>query len=203
MDTVLSIPELVRGIVSHDSKGVIIFFSNRKTLQQEPCAAAYRTWAERGCPSKHTCLPGIGGPESTFCVGRFLVSVGQEYLFSVEETLVQICSRLDTYINLHDDAFGTLHLTFTSGGIKIRIVTLAPHHFRAIISYSGWQKIDDSIILTKENTKSLLHKIMKSTGNVIVDDNLSFNVKRSLSLTVYLVDESETQWNILQVSRTG
>ena len=189
--------------MSQGSKGVMIFFSNRKTLEQEPCAAVYRTWARRGCPSEHTCLPGIGGIESTFCVGRFLVSAGHKYLFYVEKTLVQICTRLDTYINLHNDDFGTLHLTFESADTKIHIFTLAPDNFKAIISYSGWQKINDFITLTKENTKLLLHKIMKTTGNVIVDDNLSFKVERRLSLSICLVDESETQWNILQVSRSG
>ena len=48
MDTVLYIPELVRYIVSQGSSSVMIFFANKKTLEQEPCASAYRTWARQG-----------------------------------------------------------------------------------------------------------------------------------------------------------
>lgn len=209
MDTVLNIPEVVRGIVSHSSNSVMIFFSNRVTLEQEPCTTEYRTWAKRGCPDEHTCLSGIGGVESTFCVGRFLLTVGHEYLFYVEKSLAQLCSRLDTCINLHNDEFGTLHLTIDSGVTKIRMFTLAPDRFKAIISYSGWQRIENSITLTKNKTKSLLHKIMKTTGEVEVywrsgsGSNLSFNLKRNLNLSVYIVDKAETQWNILQVCRVG
>eukprot|EP00966_Prymnesium_polylepis_P235497 5446699-Prymnesium_polylepis.2 len=167
MDTVLSIPELVRSIVSQGPEGVMILFSNRKTLEQESCAALYREWAKKGCPDYHVCLSGIGGIETTFCVGRFLVSAAYEFLFSVEQPLIKICSRLDTYINLHENRNGSLFLTFDSGDIKIRMFTLPPDNVRAIISYSGWQKIDDSVTITKEQAKPLLHKILKTTGTYV------------------------------------
>ena len=201
MDTVLHIPELVRDIVSHGSNGVMIFFINKKTVEQEPCAAAYRTWAREGCPSEHACLPGIGGLESTFCVGRFLVSIGHEYLFNVEKSRVQICSRVKTLITMHKDKFGTLHMTFDSGGNKVRLFSLAPNYFKAVISYSGWQKIEDSAILTKEKTISLVQELLKSTGDVKLNEKLSFKILRRLSLSVCLVN-GKTQWNILQVSRS-
>tara|TARA_B110000285_G_C14945082_1_gene523928 strand:+ start:320 stop:931 length:612 start_codon:yes stop_codon:yes gene_type:complete len=203
MDTVLHIPELVRDIVSHGSTSVMIFFANKKTLEQESCAAVYRTWAREGCPSGHVCLPGIGGIESMFCVGRFIVTVGHEYLFYVEKTRAQICSRLKTYITMHKDELGTLHMTFDSGGTKVRLFSLATDHFKAVISYSGWQKIEDSVIITKEKTISLVQEIVKTTGDVKINDELSFKIARRLSLSVCLVDESETQWNMLQVYRSA
>lgn len=202
MDTVLYIPELVRDIVSHGSSSVMIFFANKKTLEQEPCASAYRTWAREGCPREHACLPGIGGIESTFCVGRFLVTVGHEYLFYVEKTRAQICSRLKTFITTHKDEFGTLHMTFDSGGTKVRIFSLAPDHFKVVVSYSGWQKIEDSAVITKEKTISFVQELIKITGEVKLNDELSFKMARRLSLSVCLVDY-QTQWNMLQVSRSG
>lgn len=203
MEMVLHIPELMRDIVSQGSMSVMIFFANKKTIEQEPCATVYRTWAKAGCPSEHACLPGIGGLESTFCVGRFTVTVGHEYLFDVETTRAQICSRLKTYIIMHKDEFGILHMTFDSGGTKVRLFSLAPDHFKAVISYSGWQKIEDSAILTKENTILLVQNIIQTTGEVKLNDKLSFNMERIFSLSVCLVDESEIQWNMLQVSRSG
>jgi hypothetical protein len=134
------------------------------------------------------------------------MTVGHEHLFYVEKTLAQIYSRLDTYIIMHKDEFGTLHITFDSGGNKLRLFSLAPGHFKASISYSGWQKIEDSAILTKENTNSLVKKIMKTTGEVKLNDEsskLSFKVERRFNLSVFLVDESETSWNMLQISRSG
>lgn len=202
METVLNIPELVRDIVSHSSMGVMLLFTNRNILEQEPCAVVYRTWAETGCPTEHTCLPGIGGVESTFCVGRFKVTIGHKYLFYVEKSLLQICSQLDSYINLHNDDYGILQMTFHSGGTRIHIFTLAPNQFKVVLSYSGWQKIEDYFILTKEKTKSLVYQIMKTTGEVTVNGIFSFNVERRLTLSVILVDELQTHWNILQVSRT-
>ena len=168
MDTVLRIPELVRSIVSQGSEGVMILFSNRKTLEQESCAAMYREWASKGCPDDHVCLPGIGGPESTFCVGRFLVSSAHEFLFYIEKTITEICTRLDTYINLHEERFGRLFLIFESRDTKIRMFTRLADEYVLIISYAGWQKKDDSVIITKEQAKSLLHKILKTTGNMQV-----------------------------------
>jgi hypothetical protein len=181
----------------------MIFFANKKTLEQEPCGAVYRTWAREGCQRGHVCLSGIGGIESTFCVGRFIVTAGHEYLFYIEKTRAQICSRLKTYITMHKDELGTLHMTFESGGTKVRLFSLATDHFKAVISYSGWQKIEDSVTITKENTISLVQEIIKTTGDVKINNELSFKIALRLSLSVCLVDESETKWNMLQVSRSG
>lgn len=202
MDTVLYIPELVRHIVSHGSSSVMIFFANKKTLEQEPCASAYRNWAREGCPREHACLAGIGGIESEFCVGRFLVTAGHEYLFYVEKAQAQICSRLKKFITSHRDEIGTLHMTFDSGDTKVRIFSLAPDHFKAVVSYAGWQKIEDSVVITKEKTISFVQELIKTIGEVRLNDELSFKIVRKLSLSVCLVDH-ETQWNILQVSRSG
>lgn len=202
MDTVLYIPELVRDIVSHSSSSVMIFFANKKTLEQEPCASAYRTWVREGCPREHACLPGIGGIESKFCVGRFLVTAGHEYLFYVEKTQAQICSRLKSFITTHRDEIGTLHMTFDSGDTKVRIFNLAPDHFKVVVSCAGWQKIEDSVIITKEKTISFVQELIKRTGEIILNDELSCKIVRKLSLSVCLVDD-ETQWNMLQVYRSG
>jgi len=180
----------------------MIFFTNKNTLEQEPCASAYRTWARAGCPREHACLPGIGGIESKFCVGQFLVNVGHEYLFYVENTRAQICSRLKTFITTHRDEIGTLHMTFDSGGTKIRIFSLAPYHFKAVVSYAGWQRIEDSAVITKEKTISFVQELIKTTGEVRLNDKLSFKIVRKLSLSVCLVDD-QTQWNMLQVSRSA
>jgi len=201
MDTVLYIPELVRDIVSHGSSSVMIFFANKKTLEQEPCASAYRAWARGGCPREHACLPGIGGIESKFCVGRFFVTVGHEYLFHVEKTRAQICSKLKTFITTHRDEIGTLHMTFDSGGTKVRIFSLAPDHFKVVVSYAGWQKIEDSAVITKEKTISFMQELIKTTGEIELIDELSFRMIRKLSLSVCLVDD-QTQWNMLHVFRS-
>ena len=202
MDTVLYIPELVRHIVSHGSSSVAIFFANKKTFEQEPCASAYRTWARGGCPREHACLAGIGGIESEFCVGRFLVTAGHEYLFYVEKNQAQICSRLKKFITSHRDEIGTLYMTFDSGDTKVRVFSLAPAHFKAVVSYAGWQKIEDSVVITKEKTISFVQELIKTIGEVRLNDELSFKMVRKLSLSVCLVDDG-TQWNMLQVSRSG
>lgn len=202
MDRVWYIPELVREIVSHGSSSVMIFFSNKKMLEQESCASVYRTWAREGCAREHACLPGIGGIESQFCVGRFLVTAGHEYLFYVEKTQAQICSRLKTFITTHRDEIGTLHMTFDSGDTKVCIFSLAPDHFKAVVSYAGWQKLEDSVVITKERTISFVQELIKTIGEVRLNDQLSFKIVRNLSLSVCLVDD-QTQWNMIQVFRSA
>ena len=203
METIWDIPEIVRYIVSHGSSGVMVIFSTRKTLEQEPCAAEYRTWARTGCPAQHRCLAGIGGLESTFCVGRFVVTIGHEYLFHVEKPLAFLCSHMDRYINFHNDDIGTLHITIDSGDTRIRLFTSPPGYFKLVVSYSGWQKLDDSMFISKERTKLFVHELLKTTGDVTIDSNLSVKLQRTINMSVCFIDEYETNWNILQVSRLG
>ena len=122
--------------------------------------------------------------------------------FYVEKTQAQICSRLKKLITSHKDEIGTLHMTFDSGDTKVRIFSLAPDHFKAVISYAGWQKIEDSVVITKGKTISFVQELIKTIGEVRLNDELSFKIVRKLSLSVCLVDD-ETQWNMLQVSRSG
>lgn len=203
MDTVLNVPELLRSIVSHGSQSVMILFSARRIYQQEPCAAHYHEWSIKGCPSTHMCLSGVGGSESTFCIGRFLVSSGHMYLFSVEKPLVEVTLQIDNIISFYDVTLGCLFLTFDSGYIKIRIFAMEQEHFRVIISHSGWQKKDDSFIFTKDDVKKLTRTVLRTTGTLIFDNRITLNLPRNLSLNVCLVDNSEIVWNILQVSRVG